>query len=109
MARTGGNPALRDVRNTDTTAANGKRRKLADEYAMKTAELLREASRQYPSMLHVDYADWLNDNNWPTRKGGRWTATQVGRVFKRFGLAASPKQKKRGIRQYVQRSPTPAE
>ncbi len=109
MVRIGGNPTLRDMRNTDTTAANSKRRKLADEYARKTAGLLREASRQYPSMLHVDYADWLNDNNWPTRKGGRWTATQVGRVFKRFGLETPPKRKKRGIRQYVKRSTTPAE
>lgn len=109
MARPGGNPDLRKVRNTSIEAANRKRRKLADEYAKKTAELLREASRQYAGMLHGDYADWLNDNNWPTRKGGRWTATQVGRVFKRFGLATPPKRKKRGIRQYVRQSTTPAE
>ncbi len=109
MARPGGSPDLRKVRNTDTDAANGKRLKLADEYARKTAEMLLEASRHYPGMLHVDYADWLNDNNWPTRKGGRWTATQVGRVFKRLGLATPPKRKKRGTRQYVRQPITSTE
>ena len=99
MARPGGNPKLREIRNTDTKAANSKRRKLADDYIRATGEKLMEATREHGGgMLHIEYAEWLNDNGWPTRRGGRWTATQVGRVFKRLGLR-KPNKRIRGIRQ----------
>ena len=34
MARLGGNPQLKKVRNEDTRAANSKRRALADDYSL---------------------------------------------------------------------------
>ncbi len=40
MARPGGNPDLKMVRNEDTDSANAKRRALAHAYAMSTAEKL---------------------------------------------------------------------
>lgn len=97
LARPGGNPDLRMVRNTGTKTANSKRRKLADDYARATGEKLMEAIRQHGGMLHIEYAEWLNENGWPTRRGGHWTATQVGRVFRRLGLE-EPAGRTRGER-----------
>lgn len=98
LARPGGNPDLQKVRNVDTEAANSKRRALADDYAHQTGKKLREAFQEHGSgLLHVDYAKWLNDHGWPTRRGSRWTATQVARVFKRLGLPER-QERKRGVR-----------
>jgi len=94
MARPGGNPDFRDVRNTDTKAANNKRRKLADDYSRETGRKLFEAMTQQSGMNLVQYAEWLNAHDWPTRKGGQWTATQVDRVFKRLGLVAPQRRPK---------------
>ena len=44
MARPGGNPNLRNVRNEDTSRANTKRRALAHAYATSTGEKLADAS-----------------------------------------------------------------
>lgn len=86
MARPGGNPDLMKVRSEDTRAANRKRRALADEYSRETGKLLYQASLEHAGMNHVEYAAWLNQQDWPTRRGAKWTPTQVARVFKRLGL-----------------------
>ena len=66
MARPGGNPDLKMVRNEDTDSANAKRRALAHAYAMSTAEKLLDASRQQSGMTDTQYAEWLNAEGWPT-------------------------------------------
>lgn len=87
MARPGGNPDLRQVRNQSTHRANQKRRSLADSYSIETGELLYRASQEEAGMSLTAYADWLNAHGWLTRRGKKWTATQVKRVFKRLSLA----------------------
>ena len=94
MARPGGNPDLKMVRNEDTDRANAKRRALAHAYAMSTAEKLLDASRQQSGMTDTQYAEWLNAEGWPTRRGSLWTATQVRRVFRHLGLSKPPRVKK---------------
>ncbi len=94
MARPGGNPNLKTVRNEDTACANTKRRALAHAYAMRTAEMLLDASRQQQGMTDTQYAEWLNAEGWPTRRGSLWTATQVRRVFCHLGLNKPPRTKK---------------
>lgn len=69
MARPGGNPDLKTVRNEDTGRANTKRRVLARAYALSTAEKLWEASNQQSQMIDTQYAEWLNAEGWPTRRG----------------------------------------
>ena len=95
MARLGGNPQLKEVRNEDTRAANAKRRALADAYGRETGRRLYEAMQQQKGMTYVQYAEWLNSNGWTTRRGSQWTATQVSRVFKRLGLQKPLRQKKK--------------
>ncbi len=95
MARPGGNPNLKTVRNADTRRANTKRRTLAREYAMSTAQKLWEASNQQSQMTDTQYAEWLNAEGWPTRRGSLWTATQVRRVFRHLGLNTPTHAKKR--------------
>ncbi|HGM5496722.1 TPA: recombinase family protein [Stenotrophomonas maltophilia] len=41
----------------------------------------------------VQFAQWLNERDWPTRRGGKWTATQVDRVFKRLGLKKAKRRR----------------
>ncbi|HEL3157374.1 TPA: recombinase family protein [Stenotrophomonas maltophilia] len=41
-------------------------------------------------MSLTEYATWLNAHGWLTRRGKRWTATQVRRVFKRLSLVKRP-------------------
>ncbi|RXK65118.1 hypothetical protein ERT44_14110 [Stenotrophomonas sp. MA5] len=94
MARPGGNPGLKKVRNEDTSPANTKRRALAHAYAMSTAEKLLEASKLQSGMTDTQYAEWLNAEGWPTRRGSVWTATQVRRVFRHLGLSKPPRVKK---------------
>lgn len=90
MARPGGNPHLGQVRNQDTNRANQKRRLLADSYSIETGELLYRAMQEQPGMSLTEYATWLNAHGWLTRRGKRWTATQVRRVFKRLSLVKRP-------------------
>lgn len=94
MARPGGNPDLKRVRNEDTSRANTKRRALAHAYAMKTAEKLWDASSLQSQMTDTQYAEWLNAEGWPTRRGSLWTATQVRRVFRHLGVSKPPRAKK---------------
>ena len=86
MARKGGNPELNCVRNTDTRPANDKRTQLANQYAKKTGAMLFVAINEKSGMTYVEYADWLNRKGWKTRRGCKWTAAQVARVFERLGL-----------------------
>lgn len=94
MARSGGNPDLKKVRNEDTDRANVKRRALAHEYALRTAEKLHDASGQQRGMTDTQYAEWLNAEGWPTRRGSLWTATQVRRVFRHLGMKKPPRRKR---------------
>lgn len=86
MVRPGGNPDLKRSRNEDTQQANLKRRALADAYSRDTGRLLYQAMQGQAGMTLVEFAEWLNNYGWPTRRGGMWTATQVRRVFNRLGL-----------------------
>ena len=95
MARPGGNPNLKKVRNEDTGRANTKRRALAYAYAVRTGERLMDASSQQSGMTDTQYAEWLNAEGWPTRRGSLWTATQVRRVFRHLGLRKPPRAKRR--------------
>lgn len=96
MARPGGNPDLKRVRNEDTDRANTKRRALAKAYAMSTAQKLFEASSLQSKMTDTQYAEWLNAEGWPTRRGSQWTATQVRRVFRHLGLNKPARTRRRG-------------
>jgi hypothetical protein len=82
MANKVGNPNLAQVRNTDTGAANAKRKAKADEFALEIARLLRELDTE--GARGQEMAKLLNAKGKKTRRGHKWTATAVNRVLKRL-------------------------
>lgn len=69
MAAPRGNPKLDQVRNNDTTEANRKRKALADNHARVVLEALKQASMEGVKMPYGNYAEWLNNANYSTRRG----------------------------------------
>jgi DNA invertase Pin-like site-specific DNA recombinase len=78
-------PNLAKDKNTDPTKANAKRRVLAENYAGDMAEVIEDIKAEGIETLH-GIAKELNVRDIATRRGGRWTATQVRRVVERAGL-----------------------
>jgi DNA invertase Pin-like site-specific DNA recombinase len=74
-----GNPNLAAVRPTDTSKANEKRKELALEYAADLEEVIVDIRESGITTLS-GIADKLNTQGITTRRGGKWSATQVSRL-----------------------------
>ena len=85
MVPTRGNPKLDQVRNDDTTEANKKRKTLADDHARVLVAALMQANKEGIKMPYGNYAEWLNDAGYSTRRGNPWTGRTVSRLFKKLG------------------------
>lgn len=83
MARPGGNPWLRDVRNSDTRKANQKRQELADEHVRKLLTLLYELVVGAGVTDVGEQVDWLNRHGHYTRHGRKWSKVTLKRVYER--------------------------
>lgn len=79
-----GNPKLDEVRNRDITAANAERVRLADEHGMVIMNAIHVAQNQHGHMTLKDYAAWLNDQGYRTRRNSLFTAAHIRRLFDRF-------------------------
>ena len=79
-----GNPRIDEVRNTDTNAANQRRKSLADQHASEMAKAIHEAMHAGVTMPYDRYAEWLNDKGYRTRRGNLWTGRTVSRLFKKI-------------------------
>lgn len=84
MAAPRGNPKLDQVRNNDTTEANEKRKSLADDHARVLIGALMQANSEGVKMPYDNYAKWLNDAGYSTRRGNLWTSRTVSRLFKKL-------------------------
>ncbi len=90
MARAGGNPNLKAVRNTDTTAATRQLQKDADEHAKTVYDALLTAIRAgliEPADDGHDKAAWrawLNANDYLTLRKRPWTKKSFNRVLARL-------------------------
>lgn len=95
MARPGGNPEFGKIRNTNTTAANEAREKLANDFAWSMLPLLNECHHELETSSSRERAEWLNEKGYPTRRGNPWTTREVERLRKRIVklIRASHKQK----------------
>lgn len=93
MARPGGNPDLKAVRNADTTKATLKLQQKADLQAKKVSGALLFAVRQ--GLIHQaanghDKAEWrawlnnLNDDRYLTLRKRPWTKKALNRMFNRM-------------------------
>lgn len=78
-----GNPSLDLVRNTDLTQANKVRQVNADEFAIQMLTPLKEIySDGYETLQEI--VQGLNNEGIPTRRGGKWTRTQLKRLLVRL-------------------------
>ena len=90
MARRGGNPNFKAVRNTDTTAATRQLQKNADEHAKAVYDALSEALREgliEPADDGHDKAAWrawLNANDHLTLRRRPWTKKSFNRMLVRL-------------------------
>lgn len=83
--RARGNPKLEEVRNKDVSAANRRRKDLADEHAREIAKaILAIQKEEGGGKSYAAYADRLHERGYRTRRGKRISGKQVSRVFKRF-------------------------
>lgn len=90
MARPGGNPDLKAVRNTNTTAATLQLQQDADEHARLTYDVLLAAMKKGL----IDNADdghdkaawraWLNANGHHTLRKRPWTKKSFNRMLARL-------------------------
>lgn len=93
MARPGGNPDLKAVRNADTTKATRKLQQRADLHAEKVSGALLFAVRQgliQQAANGHDKAEWrawlnnLNDDRYLTLRKRPWTKKALNRMFNRM-------------------------
>ena len=85
-----GTPAnlKQEHREKGARAATVKRRHAAIEQMSDVAELITPLRRDGMSLQHI--ARHLNEQEYPTRKGKRWSATQVKRVLDRMATLPYP-------------------
>jgi hypothetical protein len=77
------------IRNRDTNAATRKRQSNANDFSMEIADIILREVMPYLKCQRIDFsckraAKYLNDKGIPARRGGKWTTTQVSRVFERL-------------------------
>jgi len=78
-----GKPKPGNAKWQKTRFANQKRSTLADEFAKQMAPILRKA-RDEGVVLKNQYATWLNENGYETRRGRPWSKVAVQRLFARL-------------------------
>ena len=84
------------IRNRDPSAATRKRQANADEFIMKMADIILHEVMPYLKDQRINFSKrqavkYLNDHKIPARRGGKWTTTQVTRVFKRLAILKKKK------------------
>lgn len=79
-----GNPSFSSIRNRDTTKATEARVAAADAFALEVGLFLHETLGEAPRDSMHGTAEWLNENNYLTRRGSAWTAKAVTRLFARL-------------------------
>ncbi|WP_425479474.1 recombinase family protein [Dyella japonica] len=52
-----------------------------------------DAQNERGHLSYGEYAHWLNDEGYRTRRGHRWTGRQVSRIYERILGAKRPKNR----------------
>ena len=78
-----------EIRNCDTAAATKTRQAQADAFALRIARIINDEVSK--SLLNRglkfnsnQIAQYLNEENEPPPRGGKWSRTQVKRLFDRL-------------------------
>jgi len=90
MPKRRGNPNLAAVRNTNTSAANAERQRLAREFARGIMEALVDAG-----VDPEECVDWLNANGYVTRTGRQWSRFSLRNLFRQLKKIVAPPTRNR--------------